>query len=264
MLPTSERGRQIAARTAARVLTFGNSESADVRMRNAHLGLDGSSAVLETPNGSIPIRTFLPGSANLENVTAAAACAVALEFPPEAIATGVLNLESIPGRLQRVRAGQPFALFVDFAHTPAALESVLGWARGAAEGKVHVVFGCGGERDRAKRPTMGAIAARLADGGAVTSDNPRGEEPQSIIDDIRRGMDAEGDAGRRFASIVDREEALRHVLAQAREGDVVIVAGKGHESNQVQGSTTIEFDDREVSLRLLRDLGYDGGGDASA
>lgn len=258
VLPTTADGRRLAKRTRGRVLTFGTSADADVRIRDARLGLEGSSAILDTPRGSLPIRTFLPGSANLENVTAAAACAVALELPADAIAGGILNLESIPGRLERVRAGQPFALFVDFAHTPAALESLLGWARGVTKGELHVVFGCGGERDRGKRPHMGEIAARLADRGVVTSDNPRGEDPQTIIDEIRAGVDAVSGGAARFADIVDREQAIRHTLSQAAAGDVVILAGKGHETDQLIAGERRHFDDREVSLRILRELGNDG------
>jgi UDP-N-acetylmuramoyl-L-alanyl-D-glutamate--2,6-diaminopimelate ligase len=177
-------GERLASRTRARTLTFGRSATAGVRLCDERCGLDGSSAILATPSGKVPIRTFLPGRPNLDNVAAAAACAIALDLAPESIPAGVLALEGVPGRMERIDAGQPFSVIVDYAHTSAALEGALAWVREVAPGRVLVVFGCGGERDSGKRSVMGRVAARCADGVFLTSDNPRGDDPRQILAEI--------------------------------------------------------------------------------
>jgi len=257
-------GAQLAARTRARTLTFGRSEGAGIRLRDERLGLDGSSAILETPSGALPIRTFLPGRANLENVAAAAACAMALGLAPESIPAGVLALEGVPGRMERIEHGQPFTVIVDYAHTGAALEGVLAWVREVTGGRVLVVFGCGGERDREKRSVMGRVAARHADLVWLTSDNPRGEDPSRILEQIARGVQAESGAHDRCRTLVERGDAIRGALADARADDVVVIAGKGHESVQVIGESRRRFDDREVARAALEELGWQGEHDARA
>lgn len=251
-------GEQLAARTRARTITFGRSATAGVRLRDERCGLDGSSAILETPSGAVPIRTFLPGRTNLDNVAAAAACAIALGLAPESIPAGVLALEGVPGRMERIDAGQPFDLIVDYAHTSAALEGALAWVREVAPGRVLVVFGCGGERDKSKRSAMGRVAARIADGVFLTSDNPRGEDPGQILAEIAEGVAAVDGGSDRCRSVIDREEAIREALAAARAGDVVVIAGKGHETVQVVGEERRVFDDREVARAALAELGWKG------
>jgi UDP-N-acetylmuramoyl-L-alanyl-D-glutamate--2,6-diaminopimelate ligase len=249
-------GDVLARRTRARILRFGRDARSDVRLRDERTDLSGSSAVLDTPSGPVPVRTFLPGRHNLDNVAAAAACATSLGLSAEAIATGVLACERVPGRMERVATGQPFDVLVDFAHTPAALEALLGWLRSAAAGRVLVVFGCGGERDRAKRPEMGRIAATAADLAFLTSDNPRGEDPERILDDVERGARQAPDAASRVRRIADRGEAIRAAIDEAASGDVVVIAGKGHETTQSAGGRTLPFDDRLVATEALEARGW--------
>jgi UDP-N-acetylmuramoyl-L-alanyl-D-glutamate--2,6-diaminopimelate ligase len=249
---------ELRGRTAARVLTFGSHEAADVRLLEAHSGLGGSSAVLETPGGRLPLRTFLLGSFNLTNAAAAAAAAIGIGLPLQAVASGILALESVPGRMERVDCGQPFTVLVDFAHTPHALESILGWLRPLTPGRLHVVFGCGGERDRGKRPVMGRVAARSADVVLVTSDNPRREEPRAIIDEILAGIDEPERAGR-LAVEPDRGAAIARALAAAGAGDVVVLAGTGAETTQTIGERRAPFDDRLSARAALARLGFEGG-----
>jgi UDP-N-acetylmuramoyl-L-alanyl-D-glutamate--2,6-diaminopimelate ligase len=151
-----------------------------------------------------------------------------------------------------VQAGQPFLVVVDYAHTPDALERVLTTARKLTSGRLGVVFGCGGDRDRTKRPIMGGIAARLCDHAWVTSDNPRSERPQAIIDEIVAGIRETGGATGRYVTEPDRRAAIRAALAWGRPGDTVVIAGKGHETYQIVGSDVLPFDDREVARQVLR------------
>ncbi|MGH9265122.1 MAG: UDP-N-acetylmuramoyl-L-alanyl-D-glutamate--2,6-diaminopimelate ligase [Acidimicrobiales bacterium] len=208
-----------------------------------------------------PIRLRLPGTANVSNALAAAAAARELGVGPRAVAEGLSNLASVPGRNEAVERGQPFSVLVDYAHTPDALEHALGDARRiAGSGRVLVVFGCGGDRDRAKRPLMGEVATRLADLAVLTSDNPRSEDPQAIIDDVRRGVQ------RQAALVVepDRRAAIARALTEARPGDVVILAGKGHETTQTIGNQVVPFDDRAVAAELLGEMSAAGAGGAGS
>jgi UDP-N-acetylmuramoyl-L-alanyl-D-glutamate--2,6-diaminopimelate ligase len=177
------------------------------------------------------------------------AAARLLEIPDEAIAHGVKELRGVPGRFEAVDEGQPFAVLVDYAHTPDSLENVLRTARELAQGRLICVFGCGGDRDRGKRPVMGRIASELADVAIVTSDNPRSEEPEAIIAEIVAG------AGEDVEVEPDRTRAIGQALETAAEGDVVVIAGKGHEQGQEFRDRKIPFDDREVARDALRRLG---------
>jgi UDP-N-acetylmuramoyl-L-alanyl-D-glutamate--2,6-diaminopimelate ligase len=259
----TEHGRELSRRTRARVVTFGRLPESSVRLSEEHSGLDGASAVLETPLGRLPVRTFLLGDYNLDNVAAAAACAVALGLPGEAITAGVLALEGVPGRMERVRAGQPFTVVVDYAHTAAALERALSWARGIRSGRVLVVFGCGGARDREKRPEMGRVAATLADLVYLTSDNPRDEDPEQILGEIAAGVAQVSGAAERCVRLEDRESAIRTAIGQARAGDVIVIAGKGHETVQVLADRTRPLDDRAIAQSALENAGFRGHGVAS-
>ena len=196
----------------------------------------------------------LGGLGNVANALAAATAASELGVEPEAIAVGIAGVKGVRGRFDVVEAGQPFAVLIDYAHTPAALEHVLQAARADATergGRVLVVFGCGGDRDRAKRPAMGEAAARLADVVVLTSDNPRGEDPAAIIDEVRAGA---GGAARLIVE-PDRRQAIATAVDTAAAGDVVVIAGKGHEREQVVGDSVIPFDDAEVARQELGGAG---------
>jgi UDP-N-acetylmuramoyl-L-alanyl-D-glutamate--2,6-diaminopimelate ligase len=227
------------------LLTFGAAGDADIRPEQ--LELDGNGARFQA--GGIDLRTKLRGRFNVENVLAAVAVSRLLGIENDAIATGVEALEGVPGRFEAVEAGQPFAVVVDYSHKPDALENVLRTARELASSRVICVFGCGGDRDRAKRPLMGRIANELADVAIVTSDNPRSEDPDAIIAEVLAG------AGAGLEIEPDRAAAIGRALALAQEGDVVVIAGKGHEQGQEFAGRVVPFDDREVARETLRALG---------
>ena len=191
----------------------------------------------------------LPGRFNVLNALCAIAAARALGLDDDAIAAGLRGAAVAPGRFEPVDEGQPFAVLVDYAHTPDSLENVLRTARDLAQNRLICVFGCGGDRDRGKRPLMGRIASELADHVIVTSDNPRSEEPEAIIDEILAGVAGEVEIE------PDRREAIARAIDAAGEGDVVVIAGKGHEQGQQFADRTIPFDDREVARDTLRRLG---------
>lgn len=242
---------RFAERTLARVFSYGLDAPADVSADVRRLDADGSSFQLRVDERQLllPLNTRLVGRHNVANALAAAAAALALELPPTAIRTGLSALAAVPGRLQPVDCGQDFRVLVDYAHTPDALQQVLTQLRPLTRGRLRVVFGCGGDRDRTKRPLMGATVARLADDLYVTSDNPRGENPQRILDDILDGLPAE--VRQRARSLVDRREAISAACAEARGGDIVLVAGKGHELTQTIGCEQLDFDDRAVTREVL-------------
>jgi UDP-N-acetylmuramoyl-L-alanyl-D-glutamate--2,6-diaminopimelate ligase len=241
-----EHGRRLAKelRGHNELLTFGLADDADVRADDLELGPRGARFTTD----GVELETRLRGRFNVENVLGAVAAAKLLEIPDDAIAYGVKELRGVPGRFEAVDEGQPFAVLVDYAHTPDSLENVLRTARDLAQNRVLCVFGCGGDRDRGKRPLMGRIATELADVAIVTSDNPRSEEPGAIIAEILEGAaDAEVEP--------DRRKAIAQAIGEAGEGDVVVIAGKGHEQGQQFADGTIPFDDREVAREALRRLG---------
>ena len=233
----------------SRVISYGMQEAADICPLRHQFGWEGTEARYKTPLGELAVRTSLMGKPNLFNMGAAIGVGVALGVPSDAIRRGLEQLRNVPGRFEPVIAGQPFRVIVDYAHTDDALEKVLRSARDLTSRRLIVVFGCGGERDRTKRPLMGKIAARDSDYAFVTSDNPRGEDPMAIIHEIEDGM-----RGAEYRVIVDRREAIRAALADAKEGDTVVIAGKGHEAYQTIGTTSYPFDDRVVARELLHEL----------
>jgi len=255
-----EYGARIADRIRSRVLRFGRSAAADVRLVQEHSSLEGSSAVLQTPVGSLPVRTFLLGPFNLDNVAAAAACAIALGIPPEAVTAGVVSVASVPGRMEPVDRGQPFRVLVDYAHTEQALRNVVGWLTQQIRGQVRLVFGCGGDRDHGKRAEMGRAAAESGAVLYVTTDNPRREDPAEILRGISVGVTAVPGADARTSWILDREEAIHTAIAQAAADDVILLAGKGHETSQTFQDREVPFDDRAVAEQALRARGWAGGG----
>jgi UDP-N-acetylmuramoyl-L-alanyl-D-glutamate--2,6-diaminopimelate ligase len=211
-------------------------------------GLELTAAGARFTAGGIELETKLRGRFNVENVLAAVGLARLLGVEDDAIRRGVAHLTGVPGRFEAVDEGQPFAVLVDYAHTPGALENVLREARILTTGRLVCVFGCGGDRDRAKRPLMGEVVARLADSAIVTSDNPRSEDPSAIINAIVAGMDGTAEIE------PDRAEAIARALEGAVDGDVVVIAGKGHEQGQTFADRTVPFDDREVAREVLRRL----------
>ena len=250
-------GSAMVAGLGLPTLTFGLGKMADVRPGRFQSAMDGITMEVTTPRGGIEIRSPLVGEHNVMNLLGATAVGLALDLPPDAVARALASVTAVPGRFERVEAGQPFLVVVDYAHTPDALERVLTTARRLLRpgARLAVVFGCGGDRDRGKRPVMGEIAARLADRVWVTSDNPRSERPEAIIAEIVAGMGAAGADLDRHATIADRRTAIERAVGWARAGDVVVIAGKGHETYQIIGSEVRPFDDRAVARTALAELG---------
>ncbi len=242
----------MVAGLALPALTYGIRGRADVRPSRWSSGAEGIRMSVRTPAGHLDISSPLVGEHNVMNLLAAVGVGVALGMAPETIGRALGSVGSVPGRFERVEAGQPFLVVVDYAHTPDALENTLETARKLVDagGRLGVVFGCGGDRDRGKRPLMGAIAARLCDHVWITSDNPRSEPPERIIADIVAGIPG-GAVVDRHETLPDRKAAIQRALAWARTGDVVVIAGKGHETYQVIGSEVLPFDDRAQARAAL-------------
>ncbi len=232
-------------------LTFGLGASARVRAVEHASSLEGIRMTVETPRGRVGLTSPLIGEHNVLNLLGAVATGLALGLELPAIAQALAAVGTVPGRFEQVRAGQPFLVIVDYAHTPDALERVLTTARKLTHRRLGVVFGCGGDRDRGKRPIMGAIAARLCDRVWVSSDNPRSERPEAIIDEVVAGVRRAGAAASRYATEPDRAAAIGEALAWAEPGDTVVIAGKGHETYQIIGADVLPFDDRDVARRIL-------------
>jgi UDP-N-acetylmuramoyl-L-alanyl-D-glutamate--2,6-diaminopimelate ligase len=250
-------GRKLQASAAVPCMGFGTSEEADLRATRVDSSPSGTEFVAVSGEHELKIATSLIGAFNVSNCLAAAATALQAGIDPGAIEEGIAQLAAVPGRFEAVDSGQPFSVVVDYAHTPDSLENVLGAARHLAqtnEGRVICVFGCGGDRDRGKRPVMGAVAATDADLVVVTSDNPRSEDPEAIIAAILEGVVSVRPGGADAVS-VDRRGAIGTALSMAAPGDVVVIAGKGHETGQQFSDHTIPFDDREVARALLAELG---------
>ena len=237
-----------------RAITYGITQAADVTPGPIELALGGLTLEVFTPKGSLAIRSKLVGRPNVYNILAATATAVALDIPLETISRGVDALPGVPGRFEVVSSpSDDLTVVVDYAHTDDALRNLLETARPLADKGLITVFGCGGDRDRTKRPLMGMVAARLSDIVIVTSDNPRTEDPARIIEEIRRGIAPAAPAGRRteVLAVVDRAEAIEWAVAMAGAGDLVLVAGKGHEKYQQIGDRVLPFDDAAVAREAL-------------
>lgn len=232
-----EIGESIRALPVANKFSFGLARESDVTARILNGSLNGSRLEIGYDSEIYEVKTSLIGDFNVYNVLAAFASGVALGLERENIVKGIEGLEAVPGRLERVADN----VFVDFAHTPSAIESILYAVKKYTKGRVIIVFGCGGDRDKDKRPKMGAIASRLADLAVITSDNPRSETPKQIIDDIMRGV-----SGNKHKIIEDRAAAIEYAIASKEEDDVVVVAGKGHEEYQIVNEEMVEFKDAEV------------------
>jgi UDP-N-acetylmuramoyl-L-alanyl-D-glutamate--2,6-diaminopimelate ligase len=232
---------------------YGMGPEADLRPRHIVTSFQGLRFEVQFGKARFPIESALIGKINVYNILAACATGLSYGLAPEVIARGIANLPAVPGRFERVDEGQPFVVVVDYAHTDDALRNVIAVARGLNPKRVITLFGCGGDRDRAKRPLMGQAAAEASDFVVLTSDNPRSEDPLMIMNDALVGIRRTD-----VPHVVepDREAAIRYALKEAREGDIVILAGKGHETYQVLKDKTIDFDDRAVAREVLKGYGY--------
>ena len=263
-----EYGRRLlnlCKKKSAVVLTYGLA-SGDFHAESVEIAPRGTRFQMATPSGKIAMWSPLIGNVNVYNALAASAAGYARDCPAEAIAKGIFDLASVPGRFERVDCGQPFTVVVDYAHTDDALRNLTALARefvnrAGLEGKVITLFGCGGDRDRAKRPLMGEAAGKGSDFVVLTSDNPRSEDPLAIMNDALVGMQK---SGAKYSIEPDRRKAIRFALQQAAPGDIVLLAGKGHEKVQTTREGTIPFDDVEVARESLKALGYGGNGATEA
>jgi UDP-N-acetylmuramoyl-L-alanyl-D-glutamate--2,6-diaminopimelate ligase len=241
-------GRRLAERLGDRVISVGIDEkSADIRafeIQNTSLGL---SFIIDYQDKPYRIVSPMSGLYNVYNILAAVGASMALGVNWEAIQEGISALGGVKGRFEKVDCGQDFLCIVDFAHTGDALERLIRAARGITEGRIITVFGCGGDRDRGKRPVMGRVSAELSDLTIITSDNPRSEDPMAIIEAVAKGA-----AGRKYKVLLDRHKAIEVAIAEAGQGDTVLIAGKGHEEYQIIGDSRIPFSDREIAESAIK------------
>ncbi|MCQ9207867.1 MAG: UDP-N-acetylmuramoyl-L-alanyl-D-glutamate--2,6-diaminopimelate ligase [Omnitrophica bacterium] len=243
-------GRKLAnSLKSGQTLTFSIDQPARIQAKNIKLDIEHSRFRAVTPQGDIEIESPLIGRYNIYNVLAAIAVAFIEKIDFSHIASAVKGFSSVPGRLERVDCGQDFLAFIDYAHTDDALANVLRGLRQLSKNKIILVFGCGGDRDRLKRPRMGKVASELTDVTIITSDNPRSEDPAQIAADIIQGIDQKTN---NCKVILDRFRAIRQAVSYAQSGDILLIAGKGHESTQVFADKTIHFSDREVIKEILR------------
>ena len=248
-----EWGKKLAG-VAKKTLTYGLQNGTDLKAKKFQLSFTGLNFAAQTPNGMIQIESSLVGRINVYNILAAIGAGIGLGFSNEVIEAGIRNLKAVAGRFQRIDQGQPFLAVVDYAHTDDALENLIKTARELiTKGRIITVFGCGGSRDRTKRPIMGETSGRLSDLSILTSDNPRQEDPLKIISDIVVGMQK---SGGKYMIEADRAKAIKLAIEEARAGDIVLLAGKGHEDYQIFADYTIHFDDREEARKALVDRGY--------
>jgi len=248
-------GKQLAG-LAKNTVTYGLESDADITTKKFHLSFEGLHFTAQTPNGKLEVTSRLVGRINVYNLLAAIGAAQALGSSNEVIRKGIQNLESVSGRFQCVDQGQQFLVVVDYAHTDDALENLIRTARELnPKGRIITLFGCGGLKDRTKRPVMGEVAGRLSDLTVLSSDNPRTEDPLKIISDIVVGLQK---TNGKYLIEPDREKAIAMAMDEARAGDIVLLAGKGHENYQILADRTLEFDDREMARRALRERGFEG------
>ena len=242
------------AHTSCPVISYGVEQTADLMARDVHLAQDGMRLTL-VHNGAapLPLDIGITGLFNVYNVLAATGAALAERVPRADIAAALRAFTGVPGRFELVRAGQDFSVIVDYAHTPDGMENVLRTARAVTRGRIIAVFGCGGDRDRTKRPIMGRIGAALADIVVLTSDNPRTEDPAAILDEVETGV-LPVIGAKPYEKLADRRTAICHAVRTARAGDTVVILGKGHETYQILKDGTIHFDDREAAREAIRGL----------
>jgi UDP-N-acetylmuramoyl-L-alanyl-D-glutamate--2,6-diaminopimelate ligase len=241
---------------AKQTVTYGLESDADISTKKFQLTFNGLAFTAQTPNGKVQVASSLVGRINVYNILAAIGAAQALGLSTEIIQDGIRGLPSVSGRFERMDLGQPYFVIVDYAHTDDALENLIRTARELnPKGRIITLFGCGGGKDRTKRPVMGEVTGRLSDLTILSSDNPRTEDPLKIISDIIVGLQK---TSGKYLIEPDREKAIGAAMDEARAGDIVLLAGKGHENYQILADRTLEFDDRDVARRALRARGYGG------
>ncbi|HYM37658.1 MAG TPA: UDP-N-acetylmuramoyl-L-alanyl-D-glutamate--2,6-diaminopimelate ligase [Nitrospiraceae bacterium] len=246
------RGARVCEASRVPVWTYSIQKPADIRAENVRLALGGTRFMAATPHGKFPIESRLVGEHNVYNILAAIGVGLHEGLLPETVQRGIASVANVPGRFERVEAGQDFTVVVDYAHTDDALLRLLTAAQALKMGRVITVFGCGGDRDRGKRPKMGRVAARLSDVVYLPSDNPRSEDPEAILREIEAGVrEVLTDRQVRYEVIADRRAAIEAAVHEAKSGDTVLIAGKGHEDYQIVGSARLHFDDREVARAAL-------------
>jgi len=249
-----ETGKKLAKKvseTSSKLLTYGVDNMVDIRGTVVATDYRTLQLRVESPVGTFDVRSSLIGRHNVYNILASIGGAISAGFSKEDIIKGIGSFPFVPGRLESIDEGQPFTVLVDYAHTEDALENTLKGVSAIRSGRVIVVFGCGGDRDKGKRAGMGRIATTLADVAVITSDNPRSEEPMSIIEGIEAGIKSNKSE---YRKIVDRREAIGYSFSVAKAGDVVVIAGKGHENYQIIGDKRLDFDDRQVAREILKEI----------
>ncbi|HEX7063874.1 MAG TPA: UDP-N-acetylmuramoyl-L-alanyl-D-glutamate--2,6-diaminopimelate ligase [Bacillales bacterium] len=244
-----KRADELKKVTAAQVITYGIEREADVRAEEVELSEKGTRFSLVSPFGHTNIQLKLIGLFNVYNALAAATASLLSGLPLSQVKASLEEAGGVPGRFEVIDEGQPFTVIVDYAHTPDSLENVLATVRQFAKGRIFAVIGCGGDRDRTKRPLMAQKAVEYADISVFTSDNPRSEEPEEIIRDMENGVKGES-----FVSIPDRAEAIHYAVEEAYPGDIIVIAGKGHETYQILGDRVIDFDDRETAREAIKKI----------
>lgn len=250
-----ERGPRVCQACRVPVWTYAIQRPADIRAEAVRLSLAGTAFTAATPVGRFEVASKLVGEHNVYNLLAAIGVGLQEGLTQEQIRAGLASVDNVPGRFERVDEGQPFTVVVDYAHTEDALMRLLAAANRLKTGRIITLFGCGGDRDRGKRPKMGRVAAEQSDVVVLTSDNPRSEDPAAILRDVEAGVKdalAAAPARARYRVLVDRREAIEAAIGEAREGDTVLIAGKGHEDYQIIGNRKLHFDDREVARDVLR------------
>ncbi|MFE8703632.1 UDP-N-acetylmuramoyl-L-alanyl-D-glutamate--2,6-diaminopimelate ligase [Cytobacillus sp. FJAT-54145] len=233
--------------TSAHVITYGIDHQADLQATNIKMGAKGTEFELLSPYGTHKIQMPLIGKFSVYNVLATIGATIASGIPINQVIASIESIKGVPGRFELVHAGQDFTVIVDYAHTPDSLENVLKAIKQFAKGSIHVVVGCGGDRDRTKRPLMAKIACEYSDHPVFTSDNPRSEDPAQIVRDMEEGV-----KGEEYKVIVDRKSAIHHAIQLAKKDDVILIAGKGHETYQQIGNETLDFDDRIVAKEAIK------------
>jgi UDP-N-acetylmuramoyl-L-alanyl-D-glutamate--2,6-diaminopimelate ligase len=238
--------------TAQHVISYGYKKNAQIMAENIKIEASGTSFQMKTPIGQIDIKSNLIGNFNVYNMLAASGAAITSNIPLSVIKEALESVKGVSGRFESVNEGQAFSVIVDYAHTPDSLENVLQTAQEFASNKVYVIVGCGGDRDRTKRPLMAEVALRFADYAIFTSDNPRTEDPQEILDDMTADINT---TVKSYQVIQDRKKAIHHAVQIAEKGDIILIAGKGHETYQQIGHTKYDFDDREVARQAILEKG---------
>lgn len=247
-------GQHMLAATKADVLTYAIHSPANIQAVGVDVQANGVSFTARGSFGELPLQLKITGDFNVYNVLGAVGAALAEKIDTAIIKAALEDFTSVPGRFELVDAGQPFSVIVDYAHTPDGLENILKTARQIARKRIITVFGCGGDRDRTKRPIMGRIAAQLSDVVIATSDNPRTEDPEFILSEVEQGVQPALTATKLHEKITDRRMAIRRAIGLAQDGDIVIIAGKGHEDYQILKDKTIHFDDKEEARKAIQEV----------